>query len=398
MQGEKKHVLIEIILSLALASTTSALFFPATLSIADYFNQPVPVIQRIYAWVFGVKFLSIPFYYYASLHYGRLRALTVGLMVMVLGLLGCAVASPSGFMQFFISMMIMAVGAASCAVIPKILIKNDVDKKSLDNYAAFIIATPLMIFPLIVIISAYLTSYFTWQGVLWVTFCFGVLNIVYAIGIQKNSNEFNAAVPMQKLKIFAGMQHFWEEMSLLITNALSIALMFAWMTISSAVFLRQAHLTPMQYAFLLLVTNFIPSLISVFFAKRMFDRFGLHRSMIFILIVRLLIGVLLAIHVLFGPQSDAVSLILCGLGVLTINTSSAGTLIGSAAIIDHNLSALSSFLCIQLAMLGGFSGSMLASFLHSGTLLPVGISMMATAVISLLIIIVLPTMDRKKFV
>ena len=78
----------------------------------------------------------------------------------------------------------------------------------------------------------------------------------------------------------------------------------------------------------------------------------------------------LAINMLFWPQSDEVSLLLCGVGILTVNINSVGTLTKSTIIIDHNLGALSSFLYMQLAMLSGFTGSMLASSLHSGTLFP----------------------------
>ncbi|MEC7030433.1 MAG: MFS transporter [Pseudomonadota bacterium] len=396
MAKQQNTTIIELILSLGLVSTTSAIFFPATVAIATYFKQPVASIQHIYAWVFFVKFITIPFYYYGSMHYGRLRLLTVGSVLLILGFVGCNLASPTNFDMFRVSMLIMALGASSSAVISKILIKSDLSREALHNYAAVTIATPLMVFPLMVIISSFLTSYASWHYVTWFTVMLILLNFSYLILIQKVSNQANTKVRVQQMKSFLSVRHLAEEMSFLLTNALSNLLLFTWMTVAAYVFLKDDQITPIHYALLLLITNFIPSLISVFFSRRLFLWLGIHLSMILVLLIRLFLGVCLIFNTVFFPHSDMISLFLCSLGVLTINTSAAGTLTGSSEIINRKLGALSSYLCMQLAMLGGFTGSLVASYLHAESLFPVGVSMILTAVVSLLIVVLFPKLDQKR--
>ena len=78
LTSRKTYLLFELILALALVVASSAVFYPATTSIASYYDQSVSRVQEVYALVFLVKLISIPIIIVLSSYVSRLMILFYG--------------------------------------------------------------------------------------------------------------------------------------------------------------------------------------------------------------------------------------------------------------------------------------------------------------------------------
>lgn len=208
---------------------------------------------------------------------GRKRPLYFGLVVFLLGSLGCAVAPNVD--TLILLRVVQGIGAASVAVIPRAIIRD----LHTGTQATRLMSLVMLVFSVSPILAPLagsgLIAVIGWRAIFAVLAVTTLLSLFLTAVVLPETREAKDRVPVSMGKVlrsFGQLLRHRRFMGLTFIGGLGISSFFAFLASSSFVYITHFHLTPMQYG-LAFSVNAIGFIGASQFAAALGERFGMTR-------------------------------------------------------------------------------------------------------------------------
>lgn len=216
--------------------------------VKDFATTPTKVNLTLSVYFLGVAF-SVLFVGEVSNRFGRRRSILSGVLLFSVASLIISIANS---LELIILMRFMqSIGAAIIVVVPRLLLRDCMDERE-QIAANGVLLMGLIISPAIApVIGAFLAKYWGWRS------CFlfsGILSLIFLIFAYKIVPETN----QQKLSKFHTVRHYLKIYKMVLSDkifwimtivyACGVGAYFAFIGISSYLYIDHWHITPAKYA------------------------------------------------------------------------------------------------------------------------------------------------------
>jgi DHA1 family bicyclomycin/chloramphenicol resistance-like MFS transporter len=216
--------------------------------VKDFATIPTKVNLTLSVYFLGIAF-SVLFVGEVSNRFGRRRTILSGVLLFSIASLIISIANS---LELIILMRFMqSIGAAIIVVVPRLLLRDCMDERE-QIAANGVLLMGLIISPAIApVIGAFLAKYWGWRS------CFlfsGILSLIFLIFAYKIVPETN----QQKLSKFHTVGHYLRIYKMVLSDKLfwimtivyacGVGAYFAFIGISSYLYIDHWHITPAKYA------------------------------------------------------------------------------------------------------------------------------------------------------
>lgn len=216
--------------------------------VKDFATTPTKVNLTLSVYFLGIAF-SVLFVGEMSNRFGRRRTILSGVLLFSVASLIISIANS---LELIILMRFMqSIGAAIIVVVPRLLLRDCMDERE-QIAANGVLLMGLIISPAIApVIGAFLAKYWGWRS------CFlfsGILSLIFLIFAYKIVPETN----QQKLSKFHTVGHYLRIYKMVLSDKLfwimtivyacGVGAYFAFIGISSYLYIDHWHITPAKYA------------------------------------------------------------------------------------------------------------------------------------------------------
>jgi DHA1 family bicyclomycin/chloramphenicol resistance-like MFS transporter len=315
---------------------------------------------------------------------GRKPPLYFGLVLFLIGSVGCAASPSVGWLIFF--RFVQGIGASSVMVIPRAIIRDlhtGVEATRLMATVMLVLSVSPILAPLV---GSLLIVPFGWRAVFIAVSVVAVLAfILTAVSLPETRPE-KERIPLSIANALGGFGQLLVHgrfMGLTFIGGLGMAGFFAFLASSSFIYIDHFGLTPLQYGFAFSL-NAIGFIGASQFAASLGGRFGMGR----VVTVAVCLHTLFAV-ILFALTAAGIDSLAMLIGLLFLSSAFLGLVIPATMVLaleEHGpIAGMASALGGTLQMVFGGLMIVLTSVLFDGTSLPMVTTIAACGVGSLVL-------------
>ncbi|TNE35083.1 MAG: Bcr/CflA family efflux MFS transporter [Alphaproteobacteria bacterium] len=360
------------------------MYLPAIPVIGEDLGASIPATQMtltVYFLAFGIAQL---FYGPYSDQVGRKKPLYLGLVVFVVGSIGCALAPSIGWLLLF--RFIQGIGGASVMVVPRAVIRDMFTGTQATRLMAMVMLV-ISISPMLAPLSGSgLILIADWRAIFWVLFIAGAASLLITGFLQPETLAKEARIPVNIRTLMRGCRVLLTDrmfMGLTFIGGFGMASFFVFIASASFVYTGEFGLTPTEFS-LAFAVNAIGFFAASQFAAPLGERFGLTRVVASAVIGFAFFSVLLVILTLFGMGTLPMTITFLFLANACLGLVIPATMVMA---LDHHgdIAGLASSLGGTLQMVAG--GVMITAVgpFFDGTTLPMVTAIALCAAIALLL-------------
>ncbi len=356
-----------LILIASLSQFATDIYLPSLPAIADFFGVDMNTCQlSIALYMLALTFTQL-FWGPCSDLVGRKKTLYTGLMISIFGTILCAKAS--SIRVLIIGRFIQGLGNGAAAALFRATLRDTFTGKELARIASYFSNFLVIVLMLAPMIGGFFQKYYTWRAsfiflLFWSVLC--VIFLKFTIHKSQKSKTKNtrsswklAYKRLLKSRLF---------MACCLSNFLTYAGMFAWITSSSSLLIDQMQMPPIQFGVWSGVTG-AGLMLGAFFNGAFVKKFGIIKMLYWGWSIIIFSGLILILtSLLFDPIALAllISAFSFFVGASLVFSNTNATALSPFGDIAGTASGLYSF--IQLS--GGATMSyLIASINESGSLL-----------------------------
>lgn len=322
--------------------------------------------------------------------YGRKPLLLLGIIIYITASFLCAVATSINY--FLLARILQAFGISAGVVLARAIVRDYFSGNELARIFSFISLITLFA-PLIApVIGGYLVTLSGWRSVFILLTCSGLVCLIATIYGYKESHPYELRQQPGILNTFATyikvLMHK-QAMAYVLSGAFGIGVMFAYLTGIPYVYIELFHIEPHYFGYLIGL-NGLFLLVGAYVNSRLVVKFGIDGVLKFGLWLRLsgilllFMGVYLEINRI---EAIIFPLLICVFpGNMIVSNTAAGALNYFPAIAG-TASAVIGAVSFIIGALAGIQ----VSVLHDGSAMPMAITMLMFAVLSMVMYLLKPS-------
>lgn len=345
------------------------MYLPALPAISQDLNASTAATQMtlmVFFVTFGVGQL---FYGPISDMVGRKPPLYVGVLIFVIGGIGCALAPSVEWLIFF--RVVQGIGAAAGMVIPRAIVRDMHTGPEATKLMALVMLV-ISVSPLLApVLGSFLIEPFGWRSVFVAVTAVAIIGGITLAVLQPETRLPEDRVPVRVSSLlagFGGLFLHWRFLGLTFIGGFGFASFFAFLSASSFIYIDHYGLTPREYGFAFSV-NAIGFFAMSQLAGYLSQRLGMERTIIMAASGYAFFTVVLLLATLAGFDSLAVLMVLLFLAFACLGLVIPTTMV--LALDDHGpIAGMASALGGTLQMVFGALMIMVVSYFFDGTTLP----------------------------
>ena len=361
------------------------IYLPSVPAIASGFNVSFGIVQwTISIYLLGMT-ISLLFYGPVSDAIGRKKPLLFGLFVAFIGTIICLFSVDIEMLLF--GRLLQGIGTGACSSLWRSVFRDTFSANEMSKYGSYLALVFTFVVPAVPALGGLLQHLFSWRANFIALLIYSIIALI-TVGFVLP--ETNKNIDRSKLSPKIIKSSFSELLTskVFIGNSLCAFLayggVFAWVTSAPVLLMKHAHLTPMIFGIIFLITSIFPFAIAGYSNARLVSKFGINKMLCVGYLCILISGVfLLFLYLLLGvsPWSIVPPVMLFYLGVTFIFPN---TVAGAFKLFAH-IAGVAGSLYAFLQQLGGtlFSGAI--ANLPSNTPIPLALFFIGSAIFSYLL-------------
>ena len=275
----KKNLLFLLASLIILGASGMDIYISSLPQMVTEFHSRADVLNlTISAYTFSLAF-GVLFVGDFSNKYGRRRILLIGISSFIVSSLAIVFTTDIKFiicLRFF-----QAIGCSSFVIVSRLILKDIMNEKEQMNANGVLLLSMIIAPALAPTIGAYIGHYLGWRYCFLLSFIFGLVMLVatYLILPETNRQKANKLTNYKDyIKIYKNLLSSRSFISLTFIYGANTASFFAFISISSYLYINYWHISPIHYSYLFLLVSlayFIGNLI-----MRVLNKRGLSASLL----------------------------------------------------------------------------------------------------------------------